>query len=148
MEMILPWSQSYEPSEWRRIYSNKNGLYNGWAVKVFSDTEHKYRYTKFEEGLSTWQIGYFDNGDLGHDFHMKDGKNYGSQRMWHKGGTLYIDTYFLEGAVQHGKQLRWYGNGVLARDALYDNNQLVFEVEFDLEGNPTKKTGKLPTKYK
>lgn len=130
-----------------RIYSDENGLYNGWAVKVFSDTEHKYRYTKFEEGLSIWQIGYFDNGDLGHDFHMKDGKNYGSQRMWRKGGGLYIDTYFLEGGVLHGPQLRWHGNGTLSRDALFDKGQMVYEILFDQQGQPTKKEGKLPDKY-
>jgi hypothetical protein len=90
-----------------RKYELESELYNGWALLIYKANEHKYRYMKIEKGLVVWQIGYYDNGDLDLDFRGKDGVNYGIQRMWRKGGTKYIDTYFLEGAIQHGMQYRW-----------------------------------------
>ncbi len=121
--------------------------FNGWSSKVLDNTDHRYRYTKFEDGLVVWQIGYYDNGDLGHDFHMKDGRNYGSQRMWYKGGGLYIDTYFLLGGYEQGNQRAWHSNGVLSRDAFFEKGKLVYEVRFDGQGNVIYKSGDVPKMY-
>lgn len=140
-------AESVEGAYTLRTFSLNGVTFEGWAYQVFLDTEHRFRYTKFEKGLAVWQIGYYDNGDLGHDFHMKDGLNYGSQRMWRKGGGLYIDTFFLEGEIQHGLQYRWHGNGALAREALFNNGNLSYEVLFDKIGNITEKKGDLPKKY-
>lgn len=130
-----------------RIYSLDGKLFNGWALKIFPDTDHRFRYIKMEEGLMTWQVGYYDNGDLDLDFHHKNGYNTGSQRMWRKQGHPYIDTYFLEGAILHGPQLRWHGQGIMARDANFDNGTLIYEVLFDEKGQIIEKKGKVPPKY-
>ena len=130
-----------------RYYYQNEQLFSGWVLKIFSDTEHRFRYMKIDKGLIVWQIGFYDNGDLDFDFHHKDGHNVGSQRMWRKAVEPYIDTYFQEGGIQHGPQYRWHGKGVLARDALFENGQLVYEVLFDQQGEITQKTGDLPPKY-
>lgn len=130
-----------------RSYDYENKPYNGWARQLLPDTDHRYRYMKFIDGVISWQIGYYADGTLDFDFHGKNGENYGSQRMWLADGTLYIDTYFLEGGVQHGPQKRWHSNHVLARDALYEKGELVYEVLFDQEGRITEKKGKVPSKY-
>lgn len=113
-------------------------LFDGWAIKLFEDTEHKYRYTKFINGQVVWQIGYFDNGDIGHDFHILGDENYGSQRMWRKGGIGYIDTYFLQGGHQHGTQKRWHSNGQLEWISEYQSGLLLSEVKYDVDGNEVK----------
>ena len=100
-----------------------------------------------DDGLVVWQVGYYDTGEIDHDFHMKNGFNMGSQRMWNKGGGLYIDTYFLEGGIQHGPQKRWYGNGQLAMDAFFRNGTPIYEVLFDTDGTVVNAKGKLPEAY-
>lgn len=130
-----------------RNYAHRDEPFSGWVRQIFPDTDHRFRYMKLDSGVIVWQVGYYADGVLDFDFHGKDGYNYGSQRMWHTDGTLYIDTYFLEGGVQDGPQKRWYGNKILASDALYDKGELVYEVSFDQEGNIEKKKGKVPQKY-
>ena len=131
-----------------RIYTKDNMLFDGWTIQLFKDNEHRFRYTHYANGLADWQIGYFDNGELDHDFHMKNGMNCGSARMWQKGGCLYIDTYFLEGGINDGPAYAWYENCVLSRDALFDKDRMVYEVKFDREGNIVEKYGEIPEKYK
>ena len=131
-----------------RIHSLRGVLFSGWAYQVFTDTDHRYRYTKIEQGLAVWQIGYFDNGDLDHDFHMKAGYNKGSQRMWRKGGKPYIQTYFLEGGISHGPQLRWHANGQLARDALYEKGIALYDVILSPDGKVVEFKGEIPAKYR
>lgn len=127
-----------------RTFSLDQKPYSGWAIQVFPDTHHRYRYTKYEAGLPVWQIGYYDNGRLDHDFHMKGGQNYGSQRMWRGDGSPYIDTYFAEGGIQHGPQKRWYDNGILARDAQFQHGELVYEVLWNKDGKITEEKGMVP----
>ncbi len=122
--------------------------FSGWAYQLFEGNKHRYRYTKFEEGLPVWQIGYFDNGQLDHDFHMKDGRNMGSARMWMRDGKPYIDTYFLEQGLMDGPQQRWHSNGQLARDAWFIRDSLVYEVLFDRDGVITERKGAVPQKWK
>ena len=131
-----------------RVYSKDNKLFDGWTLQLFNDNEHRFRYTHYADGLADWQIGYFDNGELDHDFHMKNGVNCGSARMWQKGGCLYIDTYFLEGGINHGPAYAWHENCVLSRDALFDKDRMVYEVKFDSEGEIVEKNGAIPDKYK
>ena len=115
------------------LFNNK--AFNGWAIQIYDNNDHKYRYTKYLAGKAVWQIGYFDNGDIGHDFHILDGENYGSQRMWRKGGIGYIDTYFQRGGHQHGKQMRWHSNGQLEWVAEYQSGLLISEIKYDTDGN-------------
>jgi hypothetical protein len=129
-----------------RVYSLNGERYSGWAYQEFFDSEHRHRFTLFYYGSAVWQIGYFQDLDLGHDFHMKDGYNYGSQKMWNNDGGLYIDTYFLEKEIQHGIQKRWSGRQ-LVRDALFDKGSLIYDVSFDGQGNIMKIEGTLPSDY-
>lgn len=129
-----------------RTYSLSGVPFTGWAYQEFHDSEHRHRFTLMRDGFPEWQIGYFDDLGLGHDFHMKDGYNFGSQKMWHKGGDPYIDTYFLEGELQHGPQKRWTGKN-LVRDALFENGTLIYDVTFDLQGNIIEVEGSLPSNY-
>ena len=131
-----------------RTYFLDGAPYTGWSLQVFPETEHRYRYARYEEGMVVWQIGYYENGDLDLDFHTKNGRNKGSQRMWFEGGKPYIDTHFLEGGIQHGQQLRWYQDGTLARDAVYEYGELVYEVLFDKSGQITERKGDVPEKYR
>lgn len=124
-----------------RQYFLKDLPFSGWTKAVFLDTDHRYRYVRYESGFPVWQIGYYDNGEIDHDFHIKNGKNKGAQRMWNKGGQLYIDTYFEEGGIQHGKQYRWYGDGTLARDAEFSHGKLIYEILYDKTGKETTRKG-------
>ena len=130
-----------------KIYKKGSLLFNGWTIQLFKGNEHRFRYTHYTNGLADWQIGYFDNGELDHDFHMKDGVNCGSARMWQKGGCPYIDTYFLEGGIGDGPAYAWHVNCSLSRDALFDNDKLLYEVKFDAEGKIVARQGEIPEKY-
>lgn len=131
-----------------RIHKKDFILFNGWTKQLFEDNEHRFRYTHFKDGFAVWQIGYFDNGELDHDFHMKNGMNFGSSRMWQKGGCLYISTHFKKGGINHGHAYAWHENCVLSRDALYDKDRIVYEIKFDTDGEIVEKLGKIPEKYK
>lgn len=131
-----------------RKYELESELYNGWALLIYKVNEHKYRYMKIEKGLVVWQIGFYDNGDLDLDFRGKDGVNYGIQRMWRKGGSKYIDTYFLEGAIQHGMQYRWAENNTLAEESKYENGSLIYRLQFDQHQKVIKSEGLIPDKYR
>jgi len=109
-------------------------VFNGWTYQIFEDNEHRYRYTKYEKGKKVWQIGYYANGVLDHDFHVLNGKNKGSQRMWREDGTPYIDNFFLEGGIMHGVQKRWYSGNRLAMESKYENGTLIYKKEYDESG--------------
>ena len=136
------------PQKRIRTYYLDGELFSGWSKQIFLDSDHRYRYVKYENGIAVWQLGFYDNGNPDVDFHMKDAYNCGSQRMWLKEGSLYVDSYFLEGGIPHGKQMRWHFNGALARDALFNQGEVVYEVLFDQEGGITERKGEVPEKYK
>lgn len=128
-------------------YHYLNGkLYNGWVFQIFENDKHKYRYLKIENGLITWQIGYFDNGQLDHDFHQKHGYDCGRQRMWRRNGDKYIDNFKLEGEISHGDQYRWSANNILAEHSKYENGKLIFKIIYDESGNILKTEGNPPKK--
>jgi hypothetical protein len=129
-----------------RLHKINGKRFNGWAKQVFQDNDHRDRYTKIENGIVVWQIGYYANGQLDHDFHMKDGFNVGSQRMWRSNGDPYLDSYYLEGGVPDGIHKRWHADNILARMATFENGDLIYEVNYDQNGNVTRSTGKAPKK--
>lgn len=110
-------------------------IFNGWTYQIFEENDHRYRYTKYENGKKVWQIGYFANGILDHDFHVLKDKNKGSQRMWRGDGSPYIDNFFLEGGILHGVQKRWYSDNRLAMESKYENGELIYKKEYDESGN-------------
>lgn len=115
-------------------YQNKK-VFSGWAYQIYKDNSHRYRYTKFNAGKKVWQIGYYESGNIDHDFHIYKDENMGSQRMWRDDGSLYIDNYFLEGGVLHGVQKRWYVDNRLAVESKYDKGILIYKREYDKSGN-------------
>lgn len=146
-ETLVIENKSTEGSNHIKYYRKDSQLFNGWAIQIFNENEHRFRYTHYANDLADWQIGYFDNGELGHDFHMKDGMNCGSARMWYKGGCPYIQTYFLEGGIGDGIAYAWHENCILSRDVLFKNGSILYEVKFDQEGKVVEKFGEIPEKY-
>ena len=127
-----------------KIYIWKDRVFDGWALQVFPDSDHRFRYLKFELGEIVWQIGYYDNAELDHDFHLEQGNNYGSQRMWRKGGAPYINNYFLRGGVQNGMQFRWYAHHQLAEKSYYENGVLIYKLKLDTNGQVLEQFGVIP----
>lgn len=110
-------------------------LFSGWTAQIFKDNPHRYRYTMYNKGKKVWQIGYFENGQLDHDFHVFQDKNKGSQRMWREDGSPYIDNFFLEGGILHGIQKRWYSNHRLAMESKYEHGVQLYKKEFNKSGH-------------
>ena len=136
-----------EAGEGIQTFSLDGELFTGWAYFLHPDTDHRYRFIFCKAGKIHWQVGYYDNGQLDHDFHMKADKSFGSERMWNKNGRPYIDYFYDPPGEMDGVQYRWHGNGVLAREGLYKKGEMVYEVIFDKEGRPIEKKGKVPEKW-
>ena len=116
------------------IYTLESEPFTGWACTTDHGDSHKYRFTEYEHGQLIWQLGYFANGQLDHDFRMKDGSSIGSERMWRENGDPYIDHFYSAPGIMHGIQLRWYADSVLAREAVFDHGILISEKLFDKQG--------------
>jgi antitoxin component YwqK of YwqJK toxin-antitoxin module len=125
-------------------YLWNNKPFTGWSREIFEDNDHKYRYAKYENGIMVWQIGYYANGQLDADFHMKDGKNVGSERMWHSDGSLYIDTYYNSAGEPDGLQWSWFKNGKVSRKGLYKNGEMIYEIYYDMDGQIKESKGEIP----
>lgn len=115
-------------------YYYKGQYYAGWAIKQFDDTEHKFRFFYFQAGSQVRQIGYYNNGNVGHDFNFKNDKSYGSERMWRSDGSPYVDNYYSQPGVMHGKQYRWHPDNQLAMKSYYDNGLLCTKISYDIDG--------------
>jgi hypothetical protein len=129
------------------FYLNEK-LFTGWSYQVFDDTEHKYRYLKCEEGVKVWQIGYYEDGTIDHDFHMKAGKGLGSERMWMADGNPYTDYYYSSSEKMDGVQRRWFTNNTLARDGLYKDGELIYDIFYNQDGTISEYKGVLPEHLK
>ncbi len=134
-------SVSGEASTDCAVYHLNGEPFTGWACEVLAENSHKFRYERFESGRRIWRIGYYDNGQIDADFRMRDCQNYGPSRMWLSDGGMYIDEFYSKPGIKHGIHRRWHGNGVLAREVKYQNGLLVYEKQFDQEGNLLDKTG-------
>lgn len=123
------------------FYSIDGSPFSGWAKEDFSEKYHRIRYTLIDSGFISWQIGYFTNGYRDCDFHMKNGYNEGSQRMWAEEGYPYLNTFSIKDNL-HGEQWRWFPNGALHWHALFDSGAVIYEQNFDIEGRIKSFTGK------
>ena len=123
-------------------------LYSGWACQVFTDTDHRYRFSRYENGVLVRQIGYFDNGNLGHDFSMQNGNSIGSERMWRRDGNPYVRNYYLAPGVKHDYQRRWEAGGHLVYEALFEKGKEIYAVSFDGDGNVISGRGDVPEKWR
>lgn len=133
--------QKQEP-EGMDLYYLADSLYSGWACHYNPDHDHQFRYAQYIQGQLVWQIGYYANGVLDHDFRIHHGKSSGSERMWMADGSPYIDYYYSPVGVKHDYHRRWHSNHQLAREALYYHGVLIYEHVFDPEGNLIEETGK------
>ncbi|MEM7371185.1 MAG: VCBS repeat-containing protein [Bacteroidota bacterium] len=131
-----------QDSEGIDLYYLGDALFTGWACHNDPTNDHQYRYAQYEKGQLIWQIGYYANGVLDHDFRVQEGKSTGSERMWMADGSPYIDSYYSPAGVQHGYHRRWHSNHQLAREALYYHGQLIYEHLFDEGGILVEETGK------
>ncbi len=75
---------------------------------------------------------------------MKDGKSLGSERMWKQDGTPYISHFYSEPGVVHGIQERYFSNGILARNAKYNNGTLIYEIFYNRIGDIVSQKGEIP----
>jgi len=116
-----------EDREGLRFYHLNGKAFSGWLFQELDDELHKYRYLLIEDGNVTWQIGFWDNGNLDCDFHMLKDKGWGSHRMWKRDGSPYINDYYSEPGLRDGIQRRWNGNGDLVYIAEYEDGKLVSE---------------------
>lgn len=108
-------------------YSQESMPFSGWLYQEFPEDSHRHRYLLVENGVVTWQIGYYENGRLDFDFHVWREKGWGSHRMWYEDGSPYINYYYSKPGVKDGLQRRWNGKGELVLKLLYDNGELVSE---------------------
>ncbi len=129
-------------------YYHKGKLFTGWACSIDMNTEHRYRYAKFEDGLLVWQLGYFASGNIGHDFRRKGDKSMGSERMWKADGSLYIKGFYSAPGVFDGLQERWYSNGQKASESLYQHGRMLYMVEWSTNGWMVKAKGNVPQTYR
>jgi hypothetical protein len=126
------------------MYYHKELPFSGWACSIDFSNNHMYRYSLYKDGRLTWQIGFWANGELDHDFRAKEGVSLGSQRMWMEDGWPYIENYYSNPDVKDGLWRRWYTNHQIAYQALFENGQLVYEVEWNEEGTITNTEGQVP----
>lgn len=116
-----------------RFYLLDGKPFSGWSFQELEDYQ-QIRYYKIDSGFVSWQIGFFENGQVNCDFHSKRGLNHGNQRMWSEDGTPYINTNSINGE-SHGYQRRWYPNGQLEWEAQYENGKLIWEKNYDGSGS-------------
>lgn len=106
--------------------------YTGWTRQILVDSDHRWRFQRFERGWLVEQVSYYENGTADHHFHMDTaGHNVGSQRMWFDDGSPYLDQFHDAEGKLHGRQLRWTADGALDWDARFDHG-----VEVDEAGRP------------
>lgn len=116
------------------LYYLNGKLFTGWACEIFRENKHTFRFELYEAGMMIRRIGYYDNGRLDFDFRMKDCKNYGPSRMWLYDDGMYLDEFYAEPGVKHGIHKRWHNNGILAREAKYDNGVPQYDKVYDRAG--------------
>jgi antitoxin component YwqK of YwqJK toxin-antitoxin module len=140
--------ETFDEGGTRLLHFYEGAPFTGWVREFSPEDEHRYRFTRLEKGYEVWQIGYYQNRELDFDFHLMNGKKYGSQRSWRKDGTRLFDQFYQPEGVRHGHQRRWYANGRLAEDALYQHGQLIYSAELDSMGNLISSKGELPLRYR
>lgn len=118
--------------------------FTGWACQEIPDNNHRYRYTKYDDGWPVWKVGYYANGQPDLDFHMQRGGSLGSERMWRSDGDPYIDYFYSDVDHMHGKQRRWHANGAIAFQAEYNKGELIYEIRYDGKGSVLDLKGDVP----
>lgn len=117
----------------RRVHQTDTAkAYTGWTRQILVDSDHRWRFQRFDNGWLVEQVGYYIDGTADHHFHMDTlGHNVGSQRMWFSDGAPYLDQMHNKAGQLHGRQLRWRSDGSLDWDARFKHG-----VEIDDQGRP------------
>lgn len=129
-------------------FSIQNHAFSGWACQIFEDNAHRYRFHQIENGRRIRQVYYYVNGVVDCDFYTDWSKGYNSERMWMADGKPYIENYFISPGVMHGLQRRWYSNNILAKEAVYNNGKLIYELEYIKSGELVSTKGTVPSNKK
>lgn len=153
-QIELDHSCDVDASEIRRKNNKINGgvdmyyvndkAFSGWGCSVDPTNDHKYRYSLYKDGRLIWQVGYWANGQIDHDFRSKEGVSLGSQRMWMSDGWPYIENYYSAPEVKDGLWRRWFANHQIAYQAVFEEGQLIYEIEWDEGGNISNSQGQVP----
>jgi antitoxin component YwqK of YwqJK toxin-antitoxin module len=68
-------------------------------------------------------MSYYESEKLGSKLYCLNGKPHGTERVWHKNGTLVRESKFISG-VRNGKRVEWFNNGQIKREETYVNGKL------------------------
>lgn len=106
--------------------------FTGWCKHILTDTDHRWRFQRYEQGWLVEQVAYHADGTPDHHYHMDTlGRNVGSQRLWYPDGSPYIDRFRDEEGRFHGRQLKWSADGRMDWDVMYRHGTAI-----DAEGRP------------
>lgn len=107
-------------------------LFSGCSYSM-ADPGEGVMFTFYESGLVTEQIAYYENGQMERRFTFVGGLSEGTHEMFYPDGSHYIRENYRHG-MAHGKFERWYGNGQLAREAVFLKDGLLWDKYYDEEG--------------
>lgn len=107
----------------RRVHqTDTTRAYTGWIRQILVDSDHRWRFQRFEQGWLVEQVGYYADGTADHHFHTDTtGRNIGSQRMWRADGSPYLDQFHDENGDLHDRQMRWNADGSVDWNAQFDH---------------------------
>ena len=120
------------PKEITKQYFYKKEKYTGCAIH-FNKENKSYFVFDIKNGKLQRQICVYENGQLERDFNFKDGVSEGKHQMWYADGSPYIDETYKNG--QPIKLLRWHNNKQLAREAIFENGEMVKEILYKKDGS-------------
>ena len=126
----------------RRTLNNKP--YNGWTYTLDTKIVHSNVYYQYLEGVIIRKIDYYSNGILDHDFSNEDGKSIGCERMWRENGDPYVEAYYSAPGIKGGYQRTWHADNKLALEAFWSYGDLIYQIEYDIDGNITSQKGNKP----
>jgi antitoxin component YwqK of YwqJK toxin-antitoxin module len=90
------------------------------------------------------KIGYYSNGNLDHDFRSEDGKSIGCERMWRENGDPYVEAYYSAPGIKDGYQRTWQADSILVMEALCEDGEIIYQINYDIDGNITNQKGNKP----
>jgi hypothetical protein len=126
-------------------FSFQNSAFSGWACQTFEGKARKYKFNHFKNGKSIRQVAYFVNGAIESDNYLDWSQGFASERSWMANGKPFTENYYSSPATRHGLQRKWFSNGLLAKETLYDNGLIIYELEYNREGELIISKGAVPS---
>ncbi len=125
-------------------FSFNQKAFTGWACQTFEGNAHKYRYHKILNGKIIRQVYYYVNGQIDSDYYADWSLGFSSERTWLANGNAYLENYYSAPGVMHGLQRRWYNTAILAKEAMYNHGVLVYEIQYNKQGEIEATKGAVP----